>query len=80
MSYDPMRGFDAWLTTDRSLDREDAEWDAYVEWMDEQGHIVTDDSDPTKDEDWQAHCKEVNRLIDESWASYMEAEADGPDA
>jgi hypothetical protein len=66
--------YDAWLTTDRSLDRHDTEWEAYETWCEENGHEMLDK--PGDDGDWQLYCAEQNRLEDESWATYMEAEAD----
>lgn len=67
--YDPFRGYDAWLTTDRSLDQAEAEWDAYEEWCAEQGREPQDN--PAGDAAWQEQCAEWNRQEDEAFAEMM---------
>jgi hypothetical protein len=63
------RGYDRWLTTDRTNDHVEAEWEAYEAWCAEHGHIACEH--PRDDLAWQAQCAEWNRLADESFAEYM---------
>lgn len=63
----PFTNYDTWLATDRMAEDNEAEFEAFIEWCEEEGH---DDADPVAADLWQAHLKEINRLEDESIAAY----------
>lgn len=65
----PFRNYDAWLTTDRSYDEQEAAYEALLEFAEENG---LDPEAPATKEAFDAAQVEINRLIDESYASYLE--------
>jgi len=73
---DPFAGYDAWLERpfQEMCAQQEAEWEAYETWCEENERTMLDN--PGEDADWQEYCKEANRLIDESYAAYMEEHPD----